>query len=128
MSIVKSEDAPKWINAFVAIVSVLIGFIAMRFLDFTGQWFELEAQIPNFLIVTQALGLFAGLGTFIWIKRSTKASGHLKEVYAELVRVVWPDKDTVIKLSIGIMIAVSIISGILLVIDFISRSLLELIY
>ena len=128
MSIVKSENAPKWINAFVAIVSVIAGFVAIRFLDFTGQWFELEAQIPNFLVITQAVGVIVGLGTFAWIKKSAKASGHLKEVYAELVRVVWPDKDTVIKLSIGIMIAVTIISGILLVIDFVARSLLELIY
>lgn len=128
MSIIRSEDSHKWINAFVAIISVLAGFIAIRFVEFTGQWFELEARIDYFLIITQGLGIAVGLGTFAWIKKNKTSSEHLKEVYAELVRVVWPDRETVIKLSIGIMIGVAIISGILLVIDFISRELLDLIY
>lgn len=128
MSIIKSEDSHKWINAFVAIISVLVGFITIRFLAFTGEWFELEARIQYFLIITQGLGIVAGLGTFLWIKKHKTSSEHLQEVYAELVRVVWPDKDTVIKLSIGIMIGVGIVSGILIFIDFISRELLSLIY
>ncbi len=128
MSIIRSEDSHKWINAFVAIVSVIAGFIAIRFLEFTGQWFELEARISYFLILTQGVGIAVGLGTFFWIKKNKTSSLHLRQVYAELVRVVWPDRETVIKLSIGIMIGVAIVSGILLLIDFISRELLELIY
>jgi len=128
MSIVKSEDGKKWINAFIAIISILVGFITIRFIETLGDWFELEAKVKYFIAFSQGLGVVTGLTTFLTITKNKVASTHLKEVYAELVKVVWPDKDSVVKVTIGIVIATAIVSGFFVLVDFIFRQLLNLLY
>ena len=128
MSIIRSEDGKKWINSFIAICSILAGFITIRFVEQLGEWFDLEAKIGNFLAFTQGLGVLVGVVTFILIIKNKNASEHLNEVYAELVKVVWPEKDAVLKVTIGIIIGVSIFSGLFVAIDYISQQLLALVY
>ncbi|MCP4913631.1 MAG: preprotein translocase subunit SecE [Oligoflexia bacterium] len=128
MSVIKSEDSKKWINSFVAVCSILVGYLVIKFLGQMGEWFDLEAKVKNFLMVSQGVGILFGLGTFIFVTKNVKAAGHMDEVYAELVKVVWPEKDNVVKSTIGIVIGVSIISGLFVAVDFLFRKLLELAY
>ena len=128
MSIVKSEDSRKWINSFVAVISILSGFITIRFLEQMSEWFDLEAKVSNFLYLSQGVGIAIGLVTFIGIIKNKNASTLMQEVYDELVKVVWPERDSVVKLTIGIIIALAFVSGILVGIDFSFRKLLSLIY
>ena len=67
MSIIKSEDSSKWINALVAIAAVLSGFIVAKFVDQLGTWFDLEAKISSFSVLSQGLGVLAGVLIFIFI-------------------------------------------------------------
>ena len=128
MSIIRSEDGKKWINSFIAIISILSGFITIRFIAQLGEWFDLEAKIGNFLAFNQGMGVLIGVAVFIFIIKNKKASGHLNEVYAELVKVVWPEKDGVLKVTVGIIIGVSIISGLFVLIDYVCQQLLALVY
>ena len=128
MSLVRVEDGKKWINAFVAIISIIAGFVTIRFMGQMSEWFDLEAKVTNFLALSQGLGIVIGLGTFVAILKNKNASSHMEEVYAELVKVVWPDKDSVLKMTVGLVIAVSIVSGIFVLIDFTFRKILELVY
>jgi len=128
MSIVKSEDSRKWINSFVAILSILAGFVTIRFMEQMGEWFDLEAKVNHFLYLSQGIGITIGLVTFIGVIKNKAASTHMQEVFDELVKVVWPDRDSVVKVTIGIIIGVSIISSILVGVDFSFRKLLSLIY
>lgn len=128
MSVIKSEDSKKWINSFVAVCAILVGYLVIKFLGQMGEWFDLEAKVKNFLMVSQGVGILIGLGTFVFITKNIKAAGHMNEVYAELVKVVWPEKDNVVKSTIGIVIGVSIISGLFVAVDFLFRKLLELAY
>lgn len=128
MSIIKAEDSRKWINSFVAIISILAGFCTISFLNQMSEWFDLEAKVNHFLMVSQGVGILTGLITFIAIVKNKGASSHMQEVYDELVKVVWPDCDSVIKVTIGIIIGVSIVSSILVGIDFSFQKILELIY
>ena len=128
MSIVKSEDSRKWINSFVAVISILSGFVTIRFLEQMSEWFDLEAKVSNFLYLSQGVGIAIGLVTFIGIIKNKNASTLMQEVYDELVKVVWPERDSVVKLTIGIIIALAFVSGILVGIDFSFRKLLSLIY
>ncbi|TNE95863.1 MAG: preprotein translocase subunit SecE [Deltaproteobacteria bacterium] len=128
MSIIKSEDGKKWINSFIAIVSILAGFVTIRFMETMGEFFDLEAKVKYFLMISQGIGILVGLTTFVAILKNKNASTHMNEVYAELVKVVWPDKDSVVKVTIGIIIGVSIVSSIFVGVDFTFRKILELIY
>jgi len=128
MTLVRVEDGKKWINTFVAILSILAGFVAIRFMAQLGEWFDLEAKVTSYLAVSQAVGILIGLGTFIGVLKNKNASTHMQEVYSELVKVVWPDKDSIMKMTVGLVIAVSVISGIFVLVDFTFRKILELLY
>lgn len=128
MSLLTKEDGRKWINSFVAIIAIIVGFLTIRFTEQMGEWFDLEAKVNYFLAITQGLGVLFGLGTFIFILKNKTASTHLHEVFDELVKVVWPDKDSVLKVTVGIIIGVSFVSGIFVGVDYLFRALLDLIY
>ena len=128
MAKVKVSTGKKWINSFVAVISILVGMIAISFIEQLGEWFDLEAKIQYFEMVRQFLGVFIGLATYISVMKNAKAVGHLSEVYDELVKVVWPEKDLVLKLTVGIVISVSIISSMFVLTDFLFQKILEQIY
>ena len=128
MSLLKSEDSKKWINFFLALVSILVGFLVIRFTQQMGEWFDLEAKIPYFLGVTQGMGIVLGLAVFIGVQKNQEASKHLNQVYAELVKVIWPDSESVAKSTVGIVIGLSILSGIFVGVDYLFRAILNLIY
>ena len=127
MSLIKSEDNKKWINAFVATCAGVAGFVAIRFLEQMGEWFDLEAKIPSFQITVQVVGIIIGLILFIAVTKNKNASEHLNDVYSELVKVTWPKKEDVMATTVGLVIALSIISGIFVLVDMGFRKLLELV-
>jgi preprotein translocase subunit SecE len=128
MSIIKAEDSKKWINFFVALISILCGYLTIKFLGQMGEWFDLEARIPYFLGVTQGVGIVIGLAVFLIVKSNTQAREHLDEVYSELVKVIWPDSESVVKSTIGILIGLAILSSVFVGVDYVFRELLNLIY
>ena len=128
MSIIKSEDSRKWITALVVIASVLAGVVVSKFVIQLGNWFDLETKISNFNFIAQGLGFVTGLGTFIYVLKNEKTSNYLEEVYNELLKVVWPSKDATTKMTIGIAIALVIVSAIFVSVDFVFKKILELVY
>ncbi len=128
MNLTTQDDGRKWINAFLAISCVILGFVVIRFSYQLGEWFDLEAKINHYLLVAQGAGVFVALSVFLIALKKRVVMDYLAEVYAELVKVVWPDNDSVVKLTVGIVIALCIVSAILVSIDFIFSKLLDLIY
>ena len=128
MNLQGTKNSKKWINSFVAILAVLSAFISIRFFEQLSEWFDLEAQIASFKMLKQIVGILFGVLVFAFTTRNKKAVTHMEEVYSELQKVIWPEKNTVLKLTIGIIIAVSIVSGVFVFLDFIFQKLLELTY
>jgi len=128
MSLLKSEDSKKWINSFVAICAVISGYLVIQFTQQMGEWFDLEAKVPYFLGVAQGVGIVVGLLIFLLVRKNNGARTYLEEVYAELVKVIWPESDSVVKSTIGILIGLTIISSIFISVDFLFRKALELVY
>ena len=128
MSVLKTEDKNKWINAFVAIASMLLGYVTMAFLKVLSEWFDLEAKIPKFLVITQIFGILVGIAAFVIALKNTKATEYLSDVFGELAKVAWPDKDSMVKSTIGIIIGVTILAGLFVLVDFIVQKLLSLVY
>ena len=128
MSLIKIEDKQKWINAFMIIAAFFAGYIANSFVHQLSDWFDLEARIPGFKVLPYAAALLAGVGTFLILRFRKEVGQHLDEVYTELVKVIWPDRDSTFKVTIGIMIAVAIVSALLVLVDFLVNQVLNLIY
>lgn len=128
MSIIKSEDSRKWITALVVIAAVLAGFVVTTFVRQLGDWFDLEAKISSYALIAQAAGFLTGAGVFAYILKNHKTSNYLQEVYNELLKVVWPTKDTIVKMTIGIAIGLVIVAAIFMSVDFIFQKILEFVY
>lgn len=128
MSIIKSEDSSKWINALVAIAAVLSGFVITKFTEQLGAWFDLEAKLSNFSVISQGAGVLTGVLVFVFILKNSKTSSYLEEVYSELLKVVWPSKDATMKMTIGIAIALVVCSAVFVLVDFIFKKILDFVY
>ena len=128
VSLLKSEDAKKWINFFVAIVSSIGGFVAISLLGEVGEWFDLEAKLAYYEGISQGVGILAGLAIFLYLTRAKKSSTHMQEVYDELLKVVWPTRDVVVKVTVCIVIGVAILSSIFVAVDYLFNQLLNLVY
>jgi len=126
MAALKKADSKKWINALVAIAAILLGYICISFFEQLNDWFALESKVASFEMIAQGLGITIGLVTFILITRNVKAKTYLDEVYGELVKVIWPENDSTIKLTVGIIIAVAISAVVLGIIDYLVRKLFGL--
>ena len=128
MSLIKTEDRKKWIHFILAVFALIAGYVVIRFTEQMGQWFDLEAKVGNFVLVSQGVGIFLGLGMFVVLMRHSRLMRHMGEVYDELVKVVWPDNDSIVKATTSIIIALAIISSVFVGVDFVSSKLLELVY
>lgn len=128
MSIIRSEDSGKWITGLVAIFSGVLGFITTKFLDQMVVWFDLETKITNVSLYTQLIGVAVFLLSAIYIVKNSKTSSYLNEVYDELVKVVWPSKDATLKITVGLVVALIVVAGIFVSVDFIFKKILSFVY
>ena len=127
MTVASTNDGKKWIQASLALVCIFLGYIIISFLEKMSEWFLLESKIPYFFVISQALGVLIGLATFIYIMKKPKTSEFLKNVYEEMLKVVWPDRDQTWKYTVIIMIAVTIMGFVFGLFDLGANFLLGLI-
>jgi preprotein translocase SecE subunit len=127
MSLATKDNGKKWIQASVAVTCILLGYVVNSFFVQLSEWFELETKINNFAYVAQGVSVLVGFGVFVYIMKNQKTSTFLTEVYAEAIKVIWPDKTDTNKQTIIIMIGVTIVGFILGFFDIGASWLLSLI-
>ncbi len=127
MAVDTKNDRNKWIQTSVALACMFLAYLSLTFLETLAEWFDLEASIPNYQWLAQGFSIVLGLVCFLVIVNKDKTAVFLKEVYAEAIKVVWPDRSETFRMTIGIMIGVSIAGLIFWVFDFVANILLNLI-
>ena len=124
---VATESSKKWIQTSVAITCIVLGYILISFFQTLSEWFELESKIASFNAISQVIAVLISLGVFVAIMKNPLSSQFLQDVFAEMTKVVWPDKNETVKHTIVIMIGVSIVGTFLAVFDISAAWLLSLI-
>lgn len=127
MSTAINDNGKKWIQASVAVVCMITGYVLMSFFETLGDWFELESKLGNFNAIIQVLSVVIAAGIFFYIMKNKKTSTYLEDVWNESVKVVWPDRSATGRHTIGIMIGVTIVGFILGIFDIASAWALSLI-
>jgi len=127
MAVASNDDGKKWIQASVALVCILTGYVLISFFEKLAEWFQLETMIPYFFALTQVLSVLVALGAFIVIMKNPKSSEFLTNVYQEVVKVVWPDRQQTWRHTFVILIAVTIFGFIFGFFDFGANYLLGLV-
>ena len=127
MSVASNDDGKKWIQTTVAITCILLVFVLISFFEKLAEWFALETMIPYFFGITQVVSVIIGLATYIAIFKNPKSSDFLTNVYQEVMKVVWPDKQQTWRHTIVIMIAVTIMGFVFGFFDFGANFLLGLV-
>ena len=127
MSVASENEGKKWIQASLAVACIFLGYVITAFFSWMSERFVLEAKIPYFSVMTQGLGVLVGLAAFLIILNNPKSSTFLADVYKELLKVVWPDKNQTWKYTIVIMILVTIMGFVFGLFDLGANFLLGLI-
>lgn len=127
MAVASNDEGKKWIQAAVAVVCVLAGYVLISFFEKLAEWFALETMIPYFFGITQVVSVLAALGAYVLIFKNPKSSDFLTNVYQEVLKVVWPDKQQTWRHTFVIMIAVTIFGFIFGFFDFGANFLLGLV-
>lgn len=127
MAVASNEEGKKWIQATVAVVCILAGYVLISFFEKLAEWFALETMIPYFFGVTQVVSVLIALGAYIVIMKNPKSSDFLQNVYQEVMKVVWPDRQQTWRHTFVILIAVTIFGFIFGFFDFGANYLLGLV-
>jgi preprotein translocase subunit SecE len=104
-----------------------IGYILISFFAQLGEWFELESKISNYMLISNIVSVLLSVGVFAYIITNKVTSEFLRDVYAEAVKVVWPDKNDTVRMTVVIMIGVTIVGFILWIFDYLGTLFMSLI-
>lgn len=127
MSVASNDDGKKWIQTTVAITCILLVYVLISFFEKLAEWFALETMIPYFSGITQFVSVIVGLATYIAVFKNSKSNEFLTNVYQEVMKVVWPDKQQTWRHTFVIMIAVTIMGFVFYFFDFGANLLLGLV-
>lgn len=127
MSVASNDEGKKWIQTTVAIACILLTYVLISFFEKMAEWFALETKIPYFFGITQVASVLIGLITYIAIFKNPKSSEFLTNVYQEVMKVVWPDRQQTWRHTFVIMVAVTIMGFVFGFFDFGANFLLGLV-
>lgn len=127
MAVASNEEGKKWIQASLAVTCILLGYVLISFFEKMAEWFALESKVPYYFGVSQAVSVLIAAGTYFYILKTPKTSEFLQEVYQEVLKVVWPDRQQTWRHTVVIMIAVTIMGFVFGFFDFGANFLLGLI-
>lgn len=102
--------------------------ILIRLFYQISEWTDLEARVNNFRMIAQIVSIALGVLAFMIVLKHKRAYQYLSEVYGELTKVLWSDKDSTLRLTLSIVIGVTISAIFLGLIDFGIQKILELLY
>jgi len=127
MAVASNNEGKKWIQTVVAVVCILLTYVLISFFEKLTEWFALESKIPFYFVITQGLSVIIGLVTYVIVFRNPKSSEFLQDVYQEVMKVVWPDRQQTWRHTFVIMIAVTIMGFVFGFFDFGANYLLQLV-
>jgi preprotein translocase subunit SecE len=127
MSVAANDDGKKWIQTTVALTCILLVYVLITFFEKLAEWFALETMVPYYFGITQFVSVVVGLATYIMIFKNSKSNDFLTNVYQEVIKVVWPDKQQTWRHTFVIMIAVTIMGFVFGFFDFGANFLLGLV-
>jgi preprotein translocase subunit SecE len=127
MAVASNDEGKKWIQATVAVVCILCGYVLINFFEKLAEWFALETVIPFFFAITQVISVLIAVAVYVFVMRNPKSSDFLTNVYQEVMKVVWPDSQQTWRHTFVILIAVTIFGFIFGFFDFGANFLLSLV-
>lgn len=127
MSVASNDEGKKWIQTTVAVTCIMLVYVLISFFEKLAEWFALETLVPYYFGITQFVSVVLGLVAYIMVFKNSKSSEFLTNVYQEVVKVVWPDKQQTWRHTIVIMIAVTIMGFVFGFFDFGANFLLGLV-
>ena len=127
MAVASNDEGKKWIQATVAVVCILVGYVLISFFEKLAEWFALETMVPYFFGITQVVSVLIGVVVFFYVMKNPKSSDFLTNVYQEIMKVVWPDSQQTWRHTFVILVAVTIFGFIFGFFDFGANYLLGLV-
>lgn len=115
----------KWVTVAVFFVCCVVAFSTSLFLQTLSVWFELESKINSFQYISFLLSGAVGIASWFIIKNQNDWMKFLYETTEEMSKLAVPDKNLTFKMSLVVIVAVSIIGFFLSIFDWLARTILS---
>lgn len=119
--------ATKWINTLLFLGSVLVGFMFNMMLVKFGAWFEFEARIPQYKYIQLLASIVVVFATMVYVRSRSDLMTFFYQTFDEMTKVVFPDKNQSFRLSLFVILWVTVIGFVLTIFDWIARLVIGLI-
>ena len=127
MAVASDYEGKKWIQATVAVVCILLGYVLISFFEKLAEWFVLETMVPYYFGLTQVVSVLISIVTYFYVLKNPISADFLTNVYQEILKVVWPDSQQTWRHTFVILVAVTIFGFIFGFFDFGANFLLGLV-
>lgn len=122
------NEGRKWINALLVLGAIIVSISIVQFVEQLVEWFDLESKFSYVNGIAQGIGICCGILSFVLVLKNKPAMKFLEEVFIELHKVVWANRDETTRLTFMICIAVAITSIFLGFLDYVIGKGLNLLY
>ena len=127
MAVASHDEGKKWIQTSIAVVCIILGYVLISFFEKLAEWFVLETIVPYYFGLTQVISVLVSIATYFYILKNPLSADFLTNVYQEVLKVVWPDRQQTWRHTFVILVAVTIFGFIFGFFDFGANYLLGLV-
>jgi preprotein translocase SecE subunit len=121
------NNQQKWVNLSFVAASLLLAYVLFVLATKFSVLLDVEGRIGSLDKILLAGAFAIGLGFFIALTKSGKATNFMQEVVTEVSKVTWPATDETFKATIAVLIAVTIAGVVFWLVDSVWVYLLSLV-
>ncbi|RYZ81091.1 MAG: preprotein translocase subunit SecE [Proteobacteria bacterium] len=121
------NNQQKWVNLSFVAASLLLAYVLFVLATKFSVLLDFEGRVGSLDKILLAVAFAVGIGFFIALTKSGRASNFMQEVVAEVAKVTWPATDETFKATIAVLIAVTISGVIFWLVDSVWVYLLSLV-
>lgn len=111
------NNQQKWVNLSFVAASLLLAYVLFVLATKFSVILDFEGRVGSLDKILMAGAFAVGLGFFIALSKSGRATNFMQEVVAEVSKVTWPTVDETVKATIAVLIAVTIAGVVLWLVD-----------
>jgi preprotein translocase SecE subunit len=111
------NNQQKWVNLSFVAASLLLAYVLFVLATKFSVLLDFEGRVGSLDKILMAGAFAIGLGFFIALTKSGKATNFMQEVVTEISKVTWPATDETFKATIAVLIAVTIAGVVLWLVD-----------
>lgn len=121
------ENNQKWVNLSFLAASALTAFVIFLLASRASAALDFDGRVQNLATILRLGAIVVGAVCFFVLYKNKTANLFMDEVFIELGKVTWPQREETFKATIAVLIAVTIMGFMFGVVDWVWSRLVNFI-